>query len=243
MNEVLIIIPTYNESENIVKITESIFLIHQDINILVVDDNSPDGTSGKVKEVISNSNENLHLITRKSKMGLGSAYLCGFKWAIEKKYKYVISMDADLSHNPEDLKRLYDSCVLGKNDICIGSRYINGINVVNWPLQRIILSYFASIYVRIITGMNIKDPTSGYVCYSKKSLENLNFEKIKFNGYAFQIEMKFKLFLKKLRIKEISIIFTDRKHGKSKLDSSIIGEAFFGVISMKIKSCFSKNNL
>ena len=243
MNEVLIIIPTYNESENIVKITESIFSIHQDINILVVDDNSPDGTSGKVKEVISNSNENLHLITRKSKMGLGSAYLCGFKWAIEKKYKYVISMDADLSHNPEDLKRLYDSCVLGKNDICIGSRYINGINVVNWPLQRIILSYFASIYVRIITGMNIKDPTSGYVCYSKKSLENLNFEKIKFNGYAFQIEMKFKLFLKKLRIKEISIIFTDRKHGKSKLDSSIIGEAFFGVISMKIKSCFSKNNL
>ena len=243
MNEVLIIIPTYNESENIVKITESIFLIHQDINILVVDDNSPDGTSGKVKEVISNSSENLHLITRKSKMGLGSAYLCGFKWAIEKKYKYVISMDADLSHNPEDLKRLYDSCVLGKNDICIGSRYINGINVVNWPLQRIILSYFASIYVRIITGMNIKDPTSGYVCYSIKSLEKLNFEKIKFNGYAFQIEMKFKLFLKKLRFKEISIIFTDRKHGKSKLDSSIIGEAFFGVISMKIKSCFSKNNL
>ena len=240
MNEVLIIIPTYNESENIVKITESIFLIHQDINILVVDDNSPDGTSGKVKEVISNSNENLHLITRKSKMGLGSAYLCGFKWAIEKKYKYVISMDADLSHNPEDLKRLYDSCVLGKNDICIGSRYINGINVVNWPLQRIILSYFASIYVRIITGMNIKDPTSGYVCYSIKSLEKLNFEKIKFNGYAFQIEMKFKLFLKKLRIKEISIIFTDRKHGKSKLDSSIIGEAFFGVISMKVKSFFSK---
>ena len=243
MNEVLIIIPTYNESENIVKITESIFSIHQDINILVVDDNSPDGTSGKVKEVISNSNKNLHLITRKSKMGLGSAYLCGFKWAIEKKYKYVISMDADFSHNPKDIKRLYETCVFEKNDICIGSRYINGINVVNWPLERIILSYFASIYVRIITGMNIKDPTSGYVCYSIKSLEKLNFEKIKFNGYAFQIEMKFKLFLKKLRIKEISIIFTDRKHGKSKLDSSIIGEAFFGVISMKIKSCFSKNNL
>ena len=238
MNEVLIIIPTYNESENIVKITESIFSIHQDINILVVDDNSPDGTSGKVKEVISNSNKNLHLMTRKSKMGLGSAYLCGFKWAIEKKYKYVISMDADFSHNPKDIKRLYETCVFGKNDICIGSRYINGINVVNWPLERIILSYFASIYVRIITGMNIKDPTSGYICYSIKCLKELNFKKIKFNGYAFQIEMKFKLFLKKLSIKEIPIIFIDRKYGKSKLDSSIIGEAFFGVISMKVKSFF-----
>ena len=243
MNEVLVIIPTFNESENIVKIIESIFSIHQDINILVVDDNSPDGTSGMVKEVIPKYNNKLNLITRESKLGLGTAYLKGFNWAINNDFNYIISMDADFSHNPSDIYRLYEICVNEKNDICVGSRYIKGINVVNWPLQRIILSYFASLYVRLITGMNIKDPTSGYVCYSIKSLENLNFEKIKFNGYAFQIEMKFKLFLKKLRIKEISIIFTDRKHGKSKLDSSIIGEAFFGVISMKIKSCFSKNNL
>ena len=243
MNEALVIIPTYNESDNIVQIINSIFSIHQEINILVVDDNSPDGTSDKVKEVISNFNNNLFLLTRKSKLGLGSAYLYGFKWAISKNYKYVISMDADFSHNPSDLSRLYNSCFLDKNDICVGSRYIKGINVVNWPLERIILSYLASLYVRLITGMNIKDPTAGYVCYSVSCLKVIDFEKIKFNGYAFQIEMKFRLFLKRLKIEEIPIIFTDRKHGKSKLNSSIIGEAFFGVISMKLKSLFSKNDL
>lgn len=243
MNEALVIIPTYNESDNIVQIINSIFSIHQEINILVVDDNSPDGTSDKVKEVISNFNNNLFLLTRKSKLGLGSAYLHGFKWAISKNYKYVISMDADFSHNPSDLSRLYNSCFLDKNDICVGSRYIKGINVVNWPLERIILSYLASLYVRLITGMNIKDPTAGYVCYSVSCLKGIDFEKIKFNGYAFQIEMKFRLFLKRLKIEEIPIIFTDRKYGKSKLNSSIIGEAFFGVISMKLKSLFSKNDL
>ena len=243
MNEALVIIPTYNESDNIVQIINSIFSIHKEINILVVDDNSPDGTSDKVKEVISNFNNNLFLLTRKSKLGLGSAYLYGFKWAISKNYKYVISMDADFSHNPSDLSRLYNSCFLDKNDICVGSRYIKGINVVNWPLERIILSYLASLYVRLITGMNIKDPTAGYVCYSVSCLKGIDFEKIKFNGYAFQIEMKFRLFLKRLKIEEIPIIFTDRKYGKSKLNSSIIGEAFFGVISMKLKSLFSKNDL
>ena len=243
MNEALVIIPTYNESDNIVQIINSIFSIHQEINILVVDDNSPDGTTNKVKEVISNFNNNLFLLTRKSKLGLGSAYLYGFKWAISKNYKYVISMDADFSHNPSDLSRLYNSCFLDKNDICVGSRYIKGINVVNWPLERIILSYLASLYVRLITGMNIKDPTAGYVCYSVSCLKVIDFEKIKFNGYAFQIEMKFRLFLKRLKIEEIPIIFTDRKYGKSKLNSSIIGEAFFGVISMKLKSLFSKNDL
>ena len=239
MNEVLIIIPTYNEGENIIKIIESIFTIHQDINVLVVDDNSPDGTSSKVKEVISKFNNKLNLITRKSKMGLGTAYLEGFNWAINNNFSYIISMDADFSHNPSDIFRLYDSCTNQKNDICIGSRYINGINVVNWPLQRIILSYFASLYVRLVTGMNIKDPTSGFVCYSVKSLKKLDLNEVKFNGYAFQIEMKFKLFLKKLRLMEIPIIFTDRKFGKSKLNSSIIGEAVFGVISMKFKSFFN----
>ena len=238
MNEVLVIIPTYNESENIIKITQSIFAIHQDINILVIDDNSPDDTSGKVKEVISKFKGKLNLITRESKLGLGTAYLYGFKWALDKNFKYIISMDADFSHNPTDLGRLYASCKNDQNDICIGSRYINGINVVNWPLQRIILSYFASLYVRLITRMKIMDPTSGFVCYSAKSLQKLNLKNIEFNGYAFQIEMKFKLFLNKLKLKEIPIIFTDRRHGKSKLNSSIIGEAFFGVISMKLKSFF-----
>ena len=239
MNEVLVIIPTYNESENIIKITKSIFAIHQDINILVVDDNSPDGTSSKVKEVISKFKGKLHLITRESKLGLGTAYLCGFKWAFKKNYKYIISMDADFSHNPSDLIRLYASCKNEEYDICIGSRYIKGINVVNWPLQRIMLSYFASLYVRIITRMKIMDPTSGFVCYSVTSLQKLNFNKIEFNGYAFQIEMKFKLFLNKLKLKEIPIIFTDRQLGKSKLNSSIIGEAVLGVISMKLKSFFN----
>ena len=239
MNEVLVIIPTYNESENIIKIIESIFAIHPDINVLVVDDNSPDGTSGKVKEVIPKFKGKLDLIIRGSKLGLGTAYLCGFEWAMKKDYNFIISMDADLSHNPSDLYRLYNSCVNEKNDICIGSRYIEGINVVNWPLQRIILSYFASFYVRLITRMKIMDPTSGFVCYSVKSLKKLNLSAIKFNGYAFQIEMKFKLFLNKLNIVEIPIIFTDRKLGKSKLNSSIIGEAVFGVILMKLKSLFN----
>ncbi len=238
MNNVLVIIPTYNEGENIIKIIDSIFTIHQDINILVVDDNSPDGTSGKVNQVISNFKNKLNIITRKSKMGLGTAYLEGFRWAINKNFKYIISMDSDFSHNPNDIRRLYDSCENENNDVSIGSRYIKGINVVNWPLQRIILSYFASLYVRFITGMKIMDPTSGFVCYSVKSLQKLNLSDIQFNGYAFQIEMKFKLFLKKLVLTEIPIIFTDRKFGKSKLNSSIIGEAVFGVISMKLKSFF-----
>ena len=240
MKDVLIIIPTYNEVENILRIIESIFSLHKDINILVIDDNSPDGTSGKVKEVISKTNNNLHLKTRESKLGLGTAYLFGFKWAIENKFNYVISMDADFSHNPLDIKKLYNSCVHDNNDLSIGSRYVKGINVVNWPLERIILSYLASWYVRIITGMNIKDPTSGFVCYSIKTLKRLPLNSIRFNGYAFQIEMKFKLFLMKFILNEIPIIFTDREFGKSKLDGSIIGEAFFGVISMKLKSIFSR---
>ena len=239
MNEVLVIIPTYNESENITQIIESIFSIHQDINILVVDDNSPDGTSLKVKEVILKFKNNLNLITRNSKMGLGSAYLTGFKWAINKSFEYVISMDADFSHDPCDLLKLYNTCINENNDISVGSRYIKGINVINWPIERILLSYFASLYVRLITFMPIKDPTSGFVCYSMKSIKKLNFKNISFDGYAFQIEMKFKLFLMKFNIIEVPIIFTDRKYGKSKLNSSIIGEALFGVISMKLKSFFN----
>lgn len=238
MNEVLVIIPTYNEGENIIKIIESIFTIHQDINILIVDDNSPDGTSSKVKELISKYNNKLNLITRESKMGLGTAYLRGFNWAINKDFNYIISMDADFSHNPSDILRLYESCVNEKNDICIGSRYIKGINVVNWPLQRIILSYFASLYVRLITGMNIMDPTSGFVCYSIKSLQKLDLSEIEFNGYAFQIEMKFKLWKKNFKLKEHQIIFVNRKLGNSKMNQNIILEAIYGVIKLKINSFF-----
>ena len=234
MNEVLVIIPTYNESENIIKIIESIFTIHPDINVLVVDDNSPDGTSGKVKEVIPKFKGKLDLIIRGSKLGLGTAYLCGFEWAMKKDYNFIISMDADLSHNPSDLYRLYNSCVNEKNDVCIGSRYIDGINVVNWPLQRIILSYFASFYVRLITRMKIMDPTSGFVCYSVKSLKKLNLSAIKFNGYAFQIEMKYKAWIKDFNLIEESIVFLNRVHGNSKMDRSIILEAFFGVLYLRL---------
>ena len=219
MNEVLVIIPTYNESENIIKIIESIFTIHPDISVLVVDDNSPDGTSGKVKEVIPKFKGKLDLIIRGSKLGLGTAYLCGFEWAMKKDYDFIISMDADLSHNPSDLYRLYNSCVNEKNDVSIGSRYIDGINVVNWPLQRIILSYFASFYVRLITRMKIMDPTSGFVCYSVKSLKKLNLSAVEFNGYAFQIEMKFKLWKKNFKLKEHQIIFVNRKLGNSKMNN------------------------
>ena len=194
INKSLIIIPTYNESENIELIINKIINVDNSNDILVVDDNSPDGTSGKVKEVIPKFKGKLDLIIRGSKLGLGTAYLCGFEWAMNKDYDFIISMDADLSHNPSDLYRLYNSCANEKNDVCIGSRYIEGINVVNWPLQRIILSYFASFYVRLITRMKIMDPTSGFVCYSVKSLKKLNLSAIKFNGYAFQIEMKFKAY-------------------------------------------------
>jgi dolichol-phosphate mannosyltransferase len=221
------------KKKNIVLLLKRIIKLYKSkFQILVIDDNSPDGTSEKVKEVISQTNNNLHLKTRKSKLGLGTAYLLGFKWAIENKFNYVISMDADFSHNPLDIEKLYNSCVYDNN--------VKGINVVNWPLERIILSYMASWYVRIITGMNIRDPTSGFVCYSIKTLKRLSLKSIRFNGYAFQIEMKFKLFLMKFILNEIPIIFTDREFGKSKLDGSIIGEAFFGVISMKLKSIFSK---
>ena len=238
MNEVLVIIPTYNESENIIKIIESIFIIHPDINVLVVDDNSPDGTSSKVKEVIPKFKGKLDLITRDSKLGLGTAYLCGFEWAMKKDYDFIISMDADFSHNPIDIERLYSDCEKNKSDVSVGSRYIKGINVVNWPLERIILSYLASWYVRIITGMNIKDPTSGFVCYSVKSLKRLSLDSIRFNGYAFQIEMKFKAWKYGFNIIEVPVIFTDRTEGTSKMSGGIFFEAVIGVLQMKIKSFF-----
>ena len=241
MNDVLVIIPTYNEIENIDRIITSIFGLYKDINILIVDDNSPDQTALKIIELQATYKEKLYLQIREVKSGLGPAYIHGFKWALNKNYNFIFEMDADFSHDPKDIEYLYNACKNGGADVSIGSRYKEGINVVNWPVGRIILSLFASYYVRFLTGMNIKDPTSGFICYKRSVIENINLDMVKFIGYAFQIEMKYKSYIKKYKLLEVPIVFTDREHGKSKLDASIINEAVFGVISMKIKSLFSRN--
>jgi len=239
MKDVLIIIPTYNEIENIEKIIISTINLYPKIKILVVDDNSPDLTFKKVEELKLKFKDQLFLLKRQQKEGLGTAYVAGFKWALKNKFNYVFEMDADLSHNPMDIKRILEPILEKNYDISIGSRYINGINVVNWPLSRIILSYTASLFVQLITKMNIKDPTSGYICYKKSVLESIDLDKIKFTGYAFQIEMKYKSYLKNFKISEVPIIFTDRVNGVSKLNGSIISEAIFGVIGMRIKKIFN----
>jgi dolichol-phosphate mannosyltransferase len=240
MKDGIVIIPTYNEIDNIEAIIRAVFLEQKVFDILVVDDNSPDLTSLKVKELQSEFSNKLFLSTRKGKSGLGTAYIHGFKWALENNYQYIFEMDADFSHNPNDLIKLYNACHIDGADMSIGSRYVKGVNVVNWPLSRVILSYMASIYVRIITGMNIHDTTAGFVCYKRRVLETLDLNSVKFVGYAFQIEMKYKTYLKKFRIVEVPVIFTDRAKGESKLSSGIISEAVFGVISLKIKSLFKK---
>jgi len=240
MENAVVIIPTYNEIENIEAIIKAVFEQSDFVNILVVDDNSPDLTALKVKKLQQEFPERLFLEIRKEKSGLGTAYIHGFKWALKNNYGYIFEMDADFSHNPEDLIKLYKACHVEEYDVAIGSRYITGVNVVNWPMNRVLMSYIASIYVRIITGMKIHDTTAGFVCYKRIVLESLDLNKIKFIGYAFQIEMKFKAYLKKFNIVEIPVIFTDRTKGQSKLSSGIISEAIFGVISMKIKSIFKK---
>ena len=240
MKSSVVIIPTYNEIENIEAIIRAIFSQSEFVNILIVDDNSPDLTAVKVKELQKEFPDRLYLETRKEKAGLGTAYIHGFKWALKKEYHFIFEMDADFSHDPKDLIKLYSACQMDKADVSIGSRYITGVNVVNWPLNRILISYMASVYVRLITGMTIRDTTAGFVCYRREVLETLDLNKIKFIGYAFQIEMKFKAYLKKFKIVEIPVIFTDRTKGESKLSSGIISEAIFGVISMKIKSVFKK---
>ena len=239
MKHCLVIIPTYNEVENVIDMINAIFAISQDVHVLVVDDNSPDGTALKVEEKRTNYKNRLFLLNRKSKSGLGTAYISGFRWGLSKDYKYFFQIDCDFSHNPQDLTRLYINLIEERSDLCIGSRYIRGINVVNWPLSRILLSYFASFYVRIITGMGISDPTAGFKAYRRTVLESLNLDNVEFIGYAFQIEMKFRIWLKDFKIQEIPIIFKDREKGMSKLDSSIIKEAVFGVLKMKAKSVFS----
>ena len=236
MSDTLVIIPTYNEKENIEAIISAVFLQEKQFDILVVDDSSPDGT-GAIVTNLQTKFPNLFLEVRKEKNGLGTAYIHGFKWAIAKNYEYIIEMDADFSHNPNDLIQLYSACTENGADFSIGSRYLNNkINVINWDFKRLFLSYFASKYVRFITNIPIYDTTAGFVCYKRKVLENIELDKIKFVGYAFQIEMKFKAWRKKFKHKEVSVIFTDRKKGTSKMSGSIISEAVFGVIKMRFET-------
>lgn len=238
MLNTVVIIPTYNEIENIEAIIRAVFSQSDAIHVLVVDDNSPDLTALKVKALQKEFSEKLFLEIRKEKSGLGTAYIHGFKWCLKKGYNYIFEMDADFSHNPKDIIKLYNACHVEGADLAIGSRYKTGVNVVNWPMNRVLMSYWASKYVRLITGMKIHDTTAGFVCYKKYVLEAINLDRIKFIGYAFQIEMKFKAYIKKFKIVEVPVIFTDRTKGESKLSSGIISEAIFGVISMKLKSFF-----
>jgi len=239
MSKNIVIIPTYNEIENIEAIIRAVFSLHVAFDVLIVDDSSPDGTSKKVTDLQREFPQNLNLEIRAKKSGLGTAYVHGFKWAIERNYDYIFEMDADFSHNPNDLEKLYQACHFGGADAAIGSRYITGVNVVNWPLSRVLLSYFASVYVRLITGMKIQDTTAGFMCYKTEVLKSIDLDKIKFIGYAFQIEMKYRAFSKNFKICEVPIIFTDRAKGQSKMSGSIIKEAVFGVISLRIKKMFN----
>ncbi len=236
----IVIIPTYNEIENIESMILKTMSLEPQFHVLIVDDNSPDGTAQVVKNLQNQFSNRLFLLERKEKNGLGTAYIAGFKWCLEKDYDYIFEMDCDFSHNPDDLIRLYFEAKKENAGLVIGSRYITGVNVVNWPMSRVIMSYYASVYVRLITGMQIKDATAGFVCYSRETLQKINLDKIKFKGYAFQIEMKFKAVLAGIKVIEIPIIFTDRTKGASKMSKKIFREAFFGVIELKLKSLFSK---
>ncbi|KGO90468.1 polyprenol monophosphomannose synthase [Flavobacterium suncheonense] len=239
MGKGVVIIPTYNEIENIESIIKAVFSLATPFHVLIVDDNSPDGTAAKVKELQNDYPQQLHLEQREKKAGLGTAYVHGFRWALERDFEYIFEMDADFSHNPADLEKLYQACSEGA-DMSIGSRYVTGVNVVNWPLSRVLLSYFASIYVNLITGMKIHDTTAGFVCYKRKVLETINLDRITFIGYAFQIEMKYRTFLKQFKIVEVPIIFTDRTKGQSKMSNAIIKEAIFGVISLRFRKMFNR---
>lgn len=239
MESGLVIIPTYNEIENIKLIIDAVMAQPQQFHVLIVDDNSPDGTADAVLELQQNYTERLFLEKRAGKNGLGTAYVHGFKWALQRDYQYIFEMDADFSHDPKDLGRLLEACKYN-NGLTIGSRYVTGVNVVNWPLNRVLLSYGASIYVRMITGMDIKDTTAGFVCFSRQVLESFDFNQIRFVGYAFQIEMKYRTFVKKFPITEVPIIFTDRTRGESKMSGGIIKEAIFGVINLRVRKLLNK---
>mgnify|MGYP000100204683 CR=1 FL=1 len=241
MHKNLVIIPTYNEEENIRDITAAVMNLSVPFELLIIDDGSPDGTADIIKNELQPKYENrLHIIEREGKLGLGTAYIRGFEYALENGYDYVFEMDADFSHNPEDLVRLYGACTIDGADVAIGSRYIKGVNVVNWPMGRVLMSYFASIYVRLITGIPVMDTTAGFKCYHRSVLETIDPEKIKFIGYAFQIEMKFTAWKHGFKIVEVPIIFTERAKGSSKMSKGIFKEAVFGVLQMKIISLFRK---
>jgi dolichol-phosphate mannosyltransferase len=235
----IVIIPTYNEKENIERMIHKVLSLPHDFHLLIIDDGSPDGTGIIIKRLQRDYPEKLFLVERKGKLGLGTAYIHGFKWSIERHYDYIFEMDADFSHNPDDLLRLRQACIEGA-DAVIGSRYIKGVNVVNWPMSRVLMSYFASVYVRFITGITIQDSTAGFMCYKRKVLETIELDKVKFVGYAFQIEMKYTTIKHGFTVKEIPIIFTDRTVGTSKMSKGIFREAIFGVIQMKINSVFRK---
>lgn len=238
MSERLVIVPTYNEIENIDRIIEAVMQLPIDTDLLIVDDNSPDGTGKRIKELQASYKDSLHLLERSGKLGLGTAYILGFQWAIEREYLYICEMDADFSHDPKELPRLFEACNHQKADLAIGSRYISGVNVVNWPMSRVLISYFASVYVRLITRMKVRDATAGFVCYRREVLEVIKLEKIKFKGYAFQIEMKFKAWKYGFNVVELPIIFTDRREGTSKMSGKIVSEAIFGVIRLTVASWF-----
>ncbi|MFN4199607.1 MAG: polyprenol monophosphomannose synthase [Flavobacterium sp.] len=240
MSQGVVIIPTYNEKENIEAIIRAVFALKTSFDVLVVDDNSPDGTFNIVSNLQDEFPTRLHLEVRTKKSGLGTAYVHGFQWALQRDYPFIFEMDADFSHNPHDLEKLFTACQSEEADVVIGSRYVRGVNVVNWPLSRVLLSYFASIYVKFITGMKVHDSTAGFICYKRKVLESINLNKIKFVGYAFQIEMKYRAYVKGFKVVEVPIIFTDRTKGQSKMSGGIIKEAILGVISLRVKKLFNR---
>ncbi|MGO3181657.1 MAG: polyprenol monophosphomannose synthase [Aequorivita sp.] len=240
MSKALVVIPTYNEIENIERLLRTVFSLEREFHVLVVDDSSPDGTAEAVEANFIKYPEKLFILKRAKKNGLGTAYIAGFKWGLENGYDYIFEMDADFSHNPNDLVRLFNACHKDGNDLAIGSRYVKGVNVVNWPMSRVLLSWLASKYVRFVMGMDIYDTTAGFICYKRQVLEKINLDNIRFVGYAFQIEMKFKAHLSKFKIIEVPVIFTDRTKGESKMSSGIISEAVFGVVGMKLKSVFNR---
>ena len=234
----IVIIPTYNERENIENIIRAVFGLEKTFHILIIEDGSPDGTAAIVKTLQQEFPDRLFMIERKGKLGLGTAYITGFKWALEHSYEYIFEMDADFSHNPNDLPRLYEACAVQGGDVAIGSRYVSGVNIVNWPMGRVLMSYFASKYVRIVTGLPIHDTTAGFKCYRRQVLETIDLDHIRFKGYAFQIEMKFTAYKCGFKIIEVPVIFINRELGTSKMNSSIFGEAVFGVIKLKVNSWF-----
>ena len=234
----IVIIPTYNERENIENIIRAVFGLEKTFHILIIEDGSPDGTAAIVKTLQQEFPDRLFMIERKGKLGLGTAYITGFKWALEHSYEYIFEMDADFSHNPNDLPRLYEACAVRGGDVAIGSRYVSGVNAVNWPMGRVLMSYFASKYVRIVTGLPIHDTTAGFKCYRRQVLETIDLDHIRFKGYAFQIEMKFTAYKCGFKIIEVPVIFINRELGTSKMNSSIFGEAVFGVIKLKVNSWF-----